>query len=464
MKYAPFLFALLLALPATSQTHVKWTSAGRQVELASGQMRYQASLNERNVQDGLGDWQPYVLQVTGTDSGLPEVFLDQVRIAFDGYTQTWYEDDGVGGWTEIAISTVHLERKQGPNWQRANISKPLVVFTAQPDDVDANTRIMEAAYSFGNAQQTTWVVLHMGGRSGTSWGVRLRANQAGEYRVNIEWAETETGTDITNPNKDGSTGPVIGRRWAGKGADGWGFEWLPNEAADHNVIDDGTNANAILLEGVYAQDEEREIFPSTWGPTTSQAVVSSDDNGFDGNGHGGQHFVDDDDSAGAYYAVCWRWTSIDITGATTIDTGTELSSPRANNNAGANGVIRLRAEQSNAPATMTSGNRPHSRTFRTAYTEHTWPNNGVTQVVDLESLIADLVETASYVYDGDAADAIMMCAGALQQWGISNVAWRDIATNGTGDLTIVYTVSVAGTFPLVDNNPIFGLVDGGLVN
>jgi len=158
-------------------------------------------------------------------------------------------------------------------------------------------------------------------------------------------------------------------------------------------------------------------------------------------------YVDDNDGSGGWYSCSFRFHGIDLGGSPTINSAT-LTLARENDNSGSNGVLRCRAEASQTPATFSSGNRPYSRSHRSAYVEHTFPNNGNTQNVDVTSIVQDLVSV--YSYNG-GSDAMVFTLGASNQWGITPVSWRSLgyalnhASGVVPRLTIDYSTGTSIT-------------------
>lgn len=177
-------------------------------------------------------------------------------------------------------------------------------------------------------------------------------------------------------------------------------------------------------------------------------------------------WVDDVDTTGAWNSVSQRYAGINLGGVPSSITAATLALPRVNDNAGANGVIRVRCEASNTPAAFSTSSRPYSRTHRTAYIEHTFPADGTTQTVNVASLITDLL-AAGYSYSGGASDAIVFTFGASNQWGITSCSWRHISkyyAEGTPEplLSISYsTVSAAITGTATSSITEADVVTGG---
>lgn len=163
-------------------------------------------------------------------------------------------------------------------------------------------------------------------------------------------------------------------------------------------------------------------------------------------------YVDDNDGSGGWYACSFRFHGINLGGSPTINSAT-LTLARENDNSGSNGVLRCRAEASQTPATFSSGNRPYSRSHRSAYVEHTFPNNGNTQNVDVTSIVQDLVSV--YSYNG-GSDAMVFTFGGSNQWGITSVSWRNLgyalnhASGVVPRLTIDYSTGPAAYTMTVD--------------
>lgn len=179
-------------------------------------------------------------------------------------------------------------------------------------------------------------------------------------------------------------------------------------------------------------------------------------------------YVDDNDGSGGWHACSFRFHGVDLGGSPTINSAT-LTLARENDNSGSNGVLRCRAEASQTPATFSSGDRPYSRSHRSAYVEHTFPNDGTTQNVDVTSIVQDLVSV--YSYNG-GSDAMVFTFGGSNQWGIASVSWRSLgyalnhASGVVPRLTIDYSAGPAaytlvcgsGSYAVTGNN--LGLLRG----
>ncbi len=169
--------------------------------------------------------------------------------------------------------------------------------------------------------------------------------------------------------------------------------------------------------------------------------VMGDVNGYQATGSGFKLFVDDSDNSGGWYCPAFRFDQVDLTGIGTLISAT-LKFQRPEDDNGASGTVRIKCQDSNAPAVFSDGARPYNRAVRGAFVDFDFPltDGPETDAVDVTDLVQDLLD-AGFTYSGASGDAIAFIMGAFQQYGITAVSWRSLAwdvsnTDGNNPATL----------------------------
>lgn len=163
----------------------------------------------------------------------------------------------------------------------------------------------------------------------------------------------------------------------------------------------------------------------------------------DGYTNNGVYIDDSDDPQ--WHLNGWRFSSVNLLGATSIISAHLKFFRDLNDNSGATGTCRIRCEASNAPLIYSSVNQPGVRTYRAAFVDNNFPASAADQNVDVTTLIADLL-AAGYSYSGGPTDAIAFAVGA-DFFGLPPVVYRTIGwdrVHGSNftQLTIVYAAGM----------------------
>lgn len=190
--------------------------------------------------------------------------------------------------------------------------------------------------------------------------------------------------------------------------------------------------------------------------------VMGDANGYKAQGDSEILFLDDDDASGGWYCPAFRFDLVNLTGLTSLVSAT-LRFPRPNNDNGAEGTVRFKCQDDNAPAIFSDGDRPFDRDVRAPFVDYFFPvpDGPVVDNVDVTPLVQDLLD-AGFVYSGASGDAMAFILGAFNQYGITPVSWRGLAwdvdnTGGHAPVTLEILYDAA---PPAGNLPIFNF--GGL--
>lgn len=167
--------------------------------------------------------------------------------------------------------------------------------------------------------------------------------------------------------------------------------------------------------------------------------VMGDVNGYKSQGDSEILFVDDGDNSGGWYCPAFRFDQVDLSGLTSLVSAT-LRFPRPENDNGAEGTVRFKCQDNNAPAIFSDGARPYTRPVRAAFIDYDFPltDGPTTDRVDVTDLVQDLLD-AGFSYGGAAGDAMAFILGAFNQYGITAVSWRGLAwdVDNTGGHTPV---------------------------
>lgn len=191
----------------------------------------------------------------------------------------------------------------------------------------------------------------------------------------------------------------------------------------------------------------------TWSlATNTTASLVGGNFGAAGNGTTYDVYVEDVDSGGGgdWYSAGVRVTGAAFSGTVTSAT---LTLQRIDDHAGANGVVRIKCEDSGNSAAFTSGAPPKDRAVRSAYVDYEFAMNGNDAVIDVTTLIADLASAYSYT----GTQSICFILGANNKFGITAIGYRCVAKKAAAGVASMSVTTSAATATS-------GIVSGGAVH
>lgn len=174
------------------------------------------------------------------------------------------------------------------------------------------------------------------------------------------------------------------------------------------------------------------------------AISAIDNNCMDGvglyhkGGWDGILWVDDNDTLD-WRSSSLRFVNVNLGVAPVITSAFITGTCSRSDYSGANGVIRIRCQNSNTPLIFSTDDRPYAREYRDTFYDHNFPPYEPTRTIPVTSLVQDLV-TCGYTYYGLPEHAMVFTFKA-GQWGITDCSWRMICdgeARNPATLTINY--------------------------
>lgn len=421
--------------------HARWERAGRTFDLPNGDRVYKGEVGQQNLalEDGTFapfTWDGAVLRYAGVEA----------RFAA-GRVEFWRD-----GWRESAVRP-RLQRFGADGWSDVECAARI---ERLPDEDDFGpVAFARIAIVLEGSCATGHHIIVAGGRRRARADSVVVAHRPGTYRMVLEHVLGGARHKAYHLRSGALSGEgFVSHR-------GWRVAWAGSEAA-LRLVERTRGGIRISLPSVTRAPAVRRtpsvvVSPDTYGPASDAGGaddVSADASGYLVNGdaqttggHTGGHLYLDESTAGEG-SISFRFASINLGGnPASINAGTQISLQRENDNSNANGNVRFKAQNSNAPLTAATGDRPYARTQASASHVHSFPLDGSTQTPDLSGVI-DGLRGLGFSYSGGAGDA-MMITGAATLFGDASVSWRYVGPDKThptfspAALTIVFTPATA---------------------
>jgi hypothetical protein len=412
--------------------HEKWNSNGRTFATdVKGQKVYKSAVGQNNVDLGNGDYIPYVWDQANKRLRFGKC---EIRLGITGI-EFWFDGE------KLHEGRFRIEKKSG-TW--GNISTIASGLSIQETITEESFNTVTLSYDVDSTDFNASISLKVGGFDKAHFGYSFKAKNAGEFRVVWENDITETGKPIYGFNNSVDKNTVTYGYETSKST----WKWLYEEIPDHVIEDTAEKINFYLKEGTYVKDEIKNLNPTTWGPTGIAADADdgneSDPGTWYENGKYGDNklYINYSDDC-LWFAL--RFENVNLGGTpSTIDAGSYLTLVNPGDNTGLGTVqVTIKCAENNNPAEWTV-TKPSAVADWTETTVTYTCTTSSPVSIDLESVIAELVETNGYSYSG--SEPINIGVLRLGVWGAANWSgsW-DYGGTTAATLTIVYTAAAGAT-------------------